>query len=74
MLMTEAVIVFACFADVVMNACRPQTDIHIQEVNGERLLDIAPLSGRLVVFLSGAIDHAVLPSHKPRVALTAWCQ
>lgn len=50
------------------------TSIHIQDVNGERVLDIAPVSGRLVVFLSGAIDHAVLPSHNPRVALTAWCQ
>ncbi|KAA6421588.1 MAG: 2OG-Fe(II) Oxygenase, partial [Trebouxia sp. A1-2] len=53
---------------------RRSPSIHIQEVNGERVLDIAPVSGRLVVFLSGAIDHAVLPSHNPRVALTAWCQ
>ncbi|DBB06133.1 TPA: hypothetical protein ACH3X3_009687 [Trebouxia sp. C0006] len=52
----------------------PQSGIHLQEVNGESVLDIAPVSGRLVVFLSGAIDHAVLPSHNPRVALTAWCQ
>lgn len=65
---------FGCFADDAMRVCRPQTGIHIQEVNGERVLDIAPVSGRLVVFLSGAIDHAVLPSHNPRVALTAWCQ
>lgn len=43
-------------------------------MNGEAVLDIDPVSGRLVVFLSGAIDHAVLPSHKARVALTAWCQ
>lgn len=43
-------------------------------MNGEMVLDVAPLAGRLVVFLSGAIDHAVLPSQRPRVALTAWCQ
>ena len=43
-------------------------------VDGEQVVDIDPLAGRMVVFLSGAIDHAVLPSHKPRVAVTAWCQ
>ena len=62
------------FADDAMHACRPQSGIHLQEVNGESVLDIAPVSGRLIVFLSGVIDHAVLPSHNPRVALTAWCQ
>ena len=34
--------------------------------------DIEPLAGRLVIFLSGAIDHAVLPSVSDRVALTCW--
>lgn len=48
--------------------------VHHHQVNGERVVDVAPISGRLVVFLSGAIDHAVLPSHQPRVALTAWCR
>lgn len=54
--------------------CRFLKGVHQHQVNGERVLDVSPLSGRLVVFLSGAIDHAVLPSHEPRVALTAWCQ
>eukprot|EP00891_Asterochloris_glomerata_P000656 jgi/Astpho2/656/Aster-x0948 len=34
--------------------------------------DIEPLGGRLVLFLSGALDHAVQPSTAARVALTAW--
>lgn len=34
--------------------------------------DIEPTSGRLVVFLSGAIEHAVLPSYSDRVAITCW--
>lgn len=54
--------------------CRAQKGVHQHQVNGELVLDVGPVSGRLVVFLSGAIDHAVLPSHQPRVALTAWCQ
>ena len=38
----------------------------------QTVLDIAPLAGRLVLFLSGAVDHAVLPSFAERTALTAW--
>lgn len=39
------------------------------------VLDIAPLPGRAVVFLSGAVDHAVLPVEEGfRAALTAWMQ
>lgn len=33
---------------------------------------IPPLLGRVVIFLSGVIDHAVLPAKKERFALTAW--
>eukprot|EP00899_Mesostigma_viride_P026454 jgi/Mesvir1/6994/Mv09133-RA.1 len=36
--------------------------------------DVAPLAGRLVVFLSGAIEHEVMLTSRERVALTAWCQ
>ena len=39
------------------------------------VLDIAPLPGRAVVFMSGAVDHAVLPVEGGlRAALTAWMQ
>ena len=34
--------------------------------------DICPLGGKLVLFLSGVIDHEVLPSYRDRVAITAW--
>ncbi|CAO3588167.1 unnamed protein product [Absidia cylindrospora] len=33
---------------------------------------IHPLLGRVVIFLSGVMDHAVLPAKKERFALTAW--
>ncbi|KAK9816267.1 hypothetical protein WJX74_008892 [Apatococcus lobatus] len=40
--------------------------------SSQTVLDIMPLAGRLVLFLSGAVDHAVLPSYAERTALTAW--
>ncbi|KAI9322788.1 hypothetical protein BX666DRAFT_1898466 [Dichotomocladium elegans] len=33
---------------------------------------VDPLLGKLVIFLSGVVDHAVLPANTQRVALTAW--
>jgi Rps23 Pro-64 3,4-dihydroxylase Tpa1-like proline 4-hydroxylase len=38
-------------------------------------VDVCPSGGTLVLFLSGAVDHAVLScaGTEPRVALTAWC-
>ncbi|KAI8343622.1 hypothetical protein BC941DRAFT_448387 [Chlamydoabsidia padenii] len=49
----------------------------INLVDGGAGLDAAdrvihPLLGRIVIFLSGVVDHAVLPSKKDRFALTAW--
>ncbi|KAL0481245.1 prolyl 4-hydroxylase subunit alpha [Acrasis kona] len=38
--------------------------------NGQQ--DIDPVGGRLLLFLSGAVDHQVLSTNKERVALTAW--
>lgn len=34
--------------------------------------DISPNAGKLLVFLSGAMSHEVLPSFQPRVAITHW--
>jgi len=42
--------------------------------DGGHLRIHAPILGRCVTFLSGAIDHEVLPCHKDRVALTIWWQ
>ena len=34
--------------------------------------DVAPVGGRLVVFMAGAVEHEVRPAFAERVALTAW--
>ena len=40
---------------------------------GAAYVDVAPRGGTLVLFLSGAVDHEVMPSrHDHRVALTSW--
>ena len=44
------------------------------EVGLEPAIDVAPIAGRLVLFLSGAVEHAVLPNFSERVAVTAWFQ
>jgi SM-20-related protein len=36
-------------------------------------VDLEPIAGRLVVFLSERVEHEVLPAHAPRYAVTAWC-
>jgi Rps23 Pro-64 3,4-dihydroxylase Tpa1-like proline 4-hydroxylase len=34
--------------------------------------DVEPVASRMVVFLSGVVDHAVISASKSRYALTAW--
>lgn len=41
---------------------------------GVRGYDIDPVFGRLVVFRSGIVEHAVLPCFRERMALTFWAQ
>jgi SM-20-related protein len=43
-----------------------------QEDGSERMEDVLPLGGRLVVFLSGEIPHEVLPTKKERISITGW--
>jgi len=42
------------------------------DTHGKRPLDVAPVLDRLVVFLSERLDHEVLPTFAPRLAVTAW--
>ena len=43
-----------------------------QEDGTERIEDVLPLGGRLVVFLSAEIPHEVLPTKKERISITGW--
>jgi SM-20-related protein len=40
--------------------------------DAEKYLDITPIGGRLVLFLSGEFWHEVLPATRDRRSLTAW--
>ena len=53
--------------------------LHLNEVTTEDgvvtapyEIDIAPVSGRLVMFLSDTFYHEVLPTHRSRMSLTGW--
>ncbi|EAZ79575.1 2OG-Fe(II) oxygenase [Algoriphagus machipongonensis] len=47
--------------------------MYLPQANGsEEILDISPIGGRLVVFLSGEIPHEVLPTNKERISITGW--
>lgn len=41
-------------------------------IPGQEPFDVAPTGGRLVIFESGAVEHAVMASSADRVALTVW--
>ena len=43
-----------------------------QEDGSERIEDVLPVGGRLVVFLSEEIPHEVLPTQKERISITGW--
>ena len=43
-----------------------------QEDGSERVEDVLPLGGRLVVFLSEEIPHEVMPTRKERISITGW--
>ena len=43
-----------------------------QEDGSERIEDVLPLGGRLVVFLSEEIPHEVIPTQKERMSITGW--
>jgi hypothetical protein len=67
----------ACSVDNVSLADSEQVErlgLDWVEVEGQMVLEAAPLAGRLVLFLSGAVEHAVMPCHGEMVTVSAWCQ
>jgi SM-20-related protein len=42
------------------------------ELNNEKSMDILPLAGRAVIFLSDTFYHEVLPATRERISLTGW--
>lgn len=54
-------------------ALRLYLDVHDEKPAADaRHLDIAPLGGRLVLFLAARFWHEVLPATLPRVSVTGW--
>ena len=39
---------------------------------GEKIVEVYPISGRLVCFRSDQIEHEVLPATRPRLSITGW--
>ncbi len=44
----------------------------IEIVDGDQIVVIPPLAGRLVLFRSDLVEHAVLKTHKDRISITGW--
>jgi hypothetical protein len=42
------------------------------DMDGETIVDVAPLAGRMLLFLSGAVEHAVAPARADLATVTAW--
>ena len=57
----------------MMRLCRTKGAEDV-EVGTAAAVDVAPKAGCLVIFLSGAIEHAVLPNFSDRLAVTFWMQ
>ena len=49
-----------------------QLKLYLDESEEPRHVDIQPLGGRLVTFLSGRFWHEVLPATRERMSLTGW--
>ena len=45
---------------------------HDEDLKSTAFIDVLPLAGRLVVFLSDTFYHEVLPATRDRVSLTGW--
>jgi SM-20-related protein len=49
-----------------------QLRIYTRAEEAESHIDITPLGGTLVTFLSGDFYHEVLPARQPRLSITGW--
>lgn len=46
--------------------------IYLEGPDGETSIDLPPLPGQLVLFLSGEIEHEVLPTRRDRYSVACW--
>jgi len=49
-----------------------QLRIYIPGAAGERSVDVLPVGGTLVTFLTEVFEHEVLPTRRERMSLTGW--
>jgi Rps23 Pro-64 3,4-dihydroxylase Tpa1-like proline 4-hydroxylase len=48
-------------------------ELRLHLIGQLQMKDVAPLDGRLVLFFSDSrVPHEVLPTHKPRYAVSVW--
>jgi SM-20-related protein len=46
--------------------------LYIEDPDGETSIDLPPTPGQLVLFLSGEIEHEVLPTRRDRYSVACW--
>jgi len=46
--------------------------LYVEDPDGESSIDLPPLPGQLVLFLSGEIEHEVLPTRRDRYSVAGW--
>jgi SM-20-related protein len=46
--------------------------LYLEDPDGETSIDLPPAPGQLVLFLSGEIEHEVLPTRRDRYSVAGW--
>jgi SM-20-related protein len=46
--------------------------LYVEDPDGETSIDLPPIPGQLVLFLSGEIEHEVLPTRRDRYSVAGW--
>ncbi len=49
-----------------------QLRVYLNKADEDHRIDIAPIAGRAVIFLSDTFYHEVLPANRERISLTGW--